>query len=175
MKEIIKLIVLGFFLLSCSAKDERADATGSFEATETIISAEATGKLIQFTIREGDEVKAGQVIGFIDSTQLHLTRLQLIQSQKAMLSGRPNTKVQVEALQRELDNAILDKKRIENLVKGEVASQKQLDDANTRITIIQSRIDAQKSSLSTSTTTLNEQAQTIGLQLAQVEDQLRKC
>jgi len=175
MKEIIKLIVLGSFLVACSAKDEMPDATGSFEATETIISAEATAKLIQFEIREGDEVKAGQLIGYIDSTQLHLTRLQLIQSQKALLSGRPNTKVQLEALQRELDNAMADKKRIENLVKGEVASQKQLDDANTRITIIQSKIDAQKSSLGTSTTSLNEQAQTIGLQLAQVEDQLRKC
>jgi HlyD family secretion protein len=175
MKQLIQLTTLGFLLFSCSAKNETADATGSFEAIETIISAEANGKLLQFAINEGDEVKAGQLIGYIDSTQLHLTRLQLQQSQKALLSGRPDINTQLEALQRELDNATADKKRIENLVRGEVASQKQLDDANTRIAVLQSKIAAQKSQLSTSTSTLNEQARTISLQLAQVEDQLRKC
>jgi len=128
-----------------------------------------------FGINEGDQVKAGQLIGYIDSTQLYLTRLQLLQSQKAVLSGRPDINTQLEALQRELDNANADKQRIENLVKGEVASQKQLDDANTRIAVLQSKIAAQKSQLGTSTSTLNEQARTINLQLAQIEDQLRKC
>jgi HlyD family secretion protein len=175
MKQFIKLTALGFLLFSCTTKNDMADATGSFEAIETIISAEASGKLLQFAINEGDEVKVGQLIGYIDSTQLHLTRLQLLQSQKALLSGRPDINTQLEALDRELDNAMADKKRIENLVKGEVASQKQLDDANTRIAVLQSKIAAQKSQLGTSTLTLNEQARTISLQLAQVEDQLHKC
>jgi len=175
MKRLIKLSALGFLLFSCTAKNETADATGSFEAIETIISAEATGKLLKFDINEGDEVKAGELIGYIDSMQMHLTRLQLQQSQKALLSGRPDINTQLEALQRELDNATADKQRIENLVKGNVASQKQLDDANTRIAVLQSKIAAQKSQLGTSTSTLNEQARTISLQLAQVEDQLRKC
>ena len=175
MKQLIQLTTLGFLLFSCTKKNEMADATGSFEAIETIISAEANGKLLLFGINEGDEVKAGQLIGYIDSTQLYLTRLQLLQSQKAVLSGRPDINTQLEALQRELDNANADKQRIENLVKGEVASQKQLDDANTRIAVLQSKIAAQKSQLGTSTSTLNEQARTINLQLAQIEDQLRKC
>lgn len=175
MKPFFKLTTLGFLLFSCTAKDEPADATGSFEAIETIISAEANGKLLQFDISEGDEVKAGQLVGYIDSTQLYLTRLQLLQSQKAVLSGRPDINTQLEALQRELENANADKQRIENLVKGEVASQKQLDDANTRIAVLQSKIAAQKSQLGTSTSTLTEQARTISLQLAQVEDQLGKC
>jgi HlyD family secretion protein len=175
MNQLIKLAILAFLLLSCTAKNEMADASGSFEATETIISAEANGKLLQFNASEGEEVKAGQLMGYIDSTQLYLTRLQLLQNQKAVLSGRPDIKTQLEALEQELDNATADKQRIQNLVKGEVASQKQLDDANTRIAVLQSKIAAQKSSLGTSTTTLNEQARTITLQLAQIEDQLRKC
>ena len=175
MKQLIQLTTLGFLLFSCTKKNEMADATGSFEAIETIISAEANGKLLLFGINEGDQVKAGQLIGYIDSTQLYLTRLQLLQSLKAVLSGRPDINTQLEALQRELDNANADKQRIENLVKGEVASQKQLDDANTRIAVLQSKIAAQKSQLGTSTSTLNEQARTINLQLAQIEDQLRKC
>src|SRR4051812_4480900 len=110
MKQFIKFTVLGLLLFSCSAKNDTADATGSFEAIETIISAEASGKLLQFTINEGDEVKAGELVGYIDSTQLHLSRLQLQQSQKAVLSGKPDIKTQLEALESELENAKADKK-----------------------------------------------------------------
>lgn len=171
----IQLLVLGTLLFSCKNNGLDNDASGTFEATETVISAEAAGKILAFDIDEGDILAAGQTIGYIDSTQLYLTKLQLQQNQKAILSGRPDTKVQLEALQKELDNALSDKQRIENLVKGNVASQKQLDDANTRIAILQSRIAATKSSLTTTTSTINEQSNTVAIQLASVEDQLRKC
>ncbi|HEV8514286.1 MAG TPA: efflux RND transporter periplasmic adaptor subunit [Cyclobacteriaceae bacterium] len=172
---IKKLVFIGLLAFSCSSEKNNADASGSFEATETIVSSETTGKIMRFTIAEGDEVKAGQVIGIIDSTQLHLNKLQLLQNQKAILSGRPDIKTQLESLERQLETAISDKKRIENLVKGEVASSKQLDDANSRVTVLQSQIAAQKSILTSNTSTLNEQARTVSVQLALVEDQLRKC
>ena len=171
----IQLLALSTLFLSCKNNGLENDAAGTFEATETLISAEAAGKIMAFDIDEGDVLAAGQTIGYIDSTQLYLSKLQLQQNQKAILSGRPDTKVQLEALQKELDNALSDKQRIENLVKGNVASQKQLDDANTRIAILQSRIAATKSSLTTTTSTINEQSGTVAIQLASVEDQLRKC
>jgi HlyD family secretion protein len=171
----IQLLALSAILFSCKNNGTDSDASGTFEATETVISAEAAGKILAFDIDEGDVLSAGQTIGYIDSTQLYLSKLQLQQNQKAILSGRPDTKVQIEALQKELDNAISDKQRIENLVKGNVASQKQLDDANTRIAILQSKIAATKSTLTTTTSTINEQSGTVAIQLASVEDQLRKC
>ncbi len=171
----IQLLALSTLFFSCKNNGLENDASGTFEATETVISAEAAGKIMAFDIDEGDLLTAGQTIGYIDSTQLYLTKLQLQQNQKAILSGRPDTKVQLEALQKELDNALSDKQRIENLVKGNVASQKQLDDANTRIAILQSKMAATKSSLTTTTSTINEQSNTVAIQLASVEDQLRKC
>ena len=171
----IQLLALSTLFFSCKNNGLKNDASGTFEATETVISAEAAGKILAFDIDEGDVLTAGQTIGYIDSTQLYLSKLQLQQNQKAILSGRPDTKVQLEALQNELDNALSDKQRIENLVKGNVASQKQLDDANTRIAILQSKIAATKSTLTTTTSTINEQSNTVAIQLASVEDQLRKC
>ena len=171
----IQLLALSTLFFSCKNNGLENDASGTFEATETVISAEAAGKILAFDVDEGDVLTAGQTIGYIDSTQLYLSKLQLQQNQKAILSGRPNTKVQLEALQKELDNALSDKQRIENLVKGNVASQKQLDDANTRIAILQSKIAATKSTLTTTTSTINEQSGTVAIQLASVEDQLRKC
>jgi HlyD family secretion protein len=171
----IGLIAFCITLFSCGKGEDTNEASGTFEATETIVSAEANGKILALNINEGDQLVKGQKVGFIDSTQLHLSKMQLKQSGKAILSGRPDSKIQIEALQKELENAVKDKKRIENLVKGNVASQKQLDDANYRIAIIQSKIDALSSQLSTTTNNLNEQSSTVAIQFAQVEDQIKKC
>ena len=160
---------------ACNKNDDGSDASGTFEATETIVSAEANGKIMALAVDEGDMLKAGQVLGYVDSTQLHLQKLQLMQSRKAVLSGQPDIRTQLAALEDQLQNAITDKGRIENLVKGNVASQKQLDDANTRIAVLRSQIAAQRNALNTASTTISEQGSTIGVQLRQVEDQLAKC
>ena len=172
---IIMISLFALLLVSCKNKNNQCDASGTFEATETIVSAEANGKILELNLDESQLLKQGQQIGYIDSIQLHLTRLQLMQNRKAILSGRPDVTTQIESLQKELENAMSDKKRIENLVKGQVASQKQLDDANTRVSVLQSKIDAQKSILNTTTSTLTEQGNTVEFQLGQVEEQLRKC
>src|SRR6187431_1732188 len=163
-RNLIQYLAIATLLFSCNTENDRADASGSFEAVETTISAEAGGKILLFNISEGELLNAGQSIGYIDSTQLYLTKLQLIQNRKAILSGRPDVKTQLESLEKELSNAIDDQKRIQNLVKGEVASQKQLDDANTRVAVLQSRIDATKNSLTTSSTALTEQGNTVEVQ-----------
>src|SRR5690348_6651693 len=175
MKKLITPILFLCVFASCNNNTKDHDASGTFEAVETIVSAEASGKILQLNLNEGDELKQGAKVGFIDSTQLYLQRLQLLQNKKAILSGSPDVKPQVEVLQKELENALADKKRIENLVKGEVASQKQLDDINSKIAVIQSKIAATKSELGTRTSSINEQSNTVQVQLAQINDQLRKC
>lgn len=171
------LIVVGLLpaLLSCRKSGLQHDASGSFEAVETIISAEVTGQILALKVEEGQQLMAGEVVGQIDSTQLYAQKLQLMQSRRAVLSGRPQTAVQVEALRKELANAVLDRDRAANLVKGGVASQKQLDDANAKVQTLEARVSAQQSSLGTTTTSLNEQARTVEAQLAIVNDQLANC
>jgi HlyD family secretion protein len=168
-------LVLLLSILSCKEKANNYDASGSFEATETIIAAEATGKILQLNIDEGQQLDSGQLIGFIDSAQLQLTRLQLMQSKKAILSSRPESKTQVEALRTELANAVLDRNRTAKLVEGGVASQKQLDDADAKIATLQSKIAAQESSLQTTTSSITEQGNTVNAQMNEITDQLKKC
>jgi len=174
-RNIIISLLLLLGLNSCDDKGLSHDASGSFEAVETIISAEANGKILQLSIEEGQELNVGQVIGHIDSTQMYARKLQLLQSKKAILSGRPQASVQTDALKKELANAILDRDRTENLVKGGVATQKQLDDANAKVITLRARINAQESSLQTTTSSLNEQAGTVDAQLTEINDQLKKC
>jgi HlyD family secretion protein len=174
-KQFAFVTIITLILTSCRNNENDFDASGSFEAVETIISAEANGKILSLKLNEGDELNTGQIVGYIDSTQAVLMRDQLMQSQRAILSGRPQVKVQLEALQKELDNAIMDRNRIANLVKGDVASQKQLDDADARITTIKARIEAQKSSLESTSTSLTEQGSSVTAQLNLINDQLKKC
>src|SRR6187401_2790529 len=170
---LFTLIIL-LTVMSCG-EDDNHDASGSFEAVETMISAEVNGRILQLNVEEGHELNAGQVVGYIDSTQLHARKLQLLQSKRAILSGRPEAKVQTEALKKELANAITNRDRTEKLVKGGVATQKQLDDANSAVATLQAKINAQENSLQLTTSSLNEQASTLDAQLIELDDQLKKC
>ncbi len=177
IKLMKKLLVLSSLcvLVGCRSDNITEDATGTFQATETIISSETAGKILELNVEQGQELKAGQAVGCIDSTQVYLASKQLEQNIKALLRGRPNIQIQVEALKNELAVAESDRKRIQNLVKAEAASQKMLDDASARVTVIQSKIEALESNLGTNTGTINEQAEALTIQLLQLKDQLKKC
>lgn len=175
MKSYPIYLLVALFIFSCNNKNNTFDATGTFEATEVIVSSEASGKLLVFNLEEGQVIGSGEKIGAIDSTQLYLTKLQLRENQKAVLSGKPDIQMQLEAIRKEIENTRAEKARIENLVKGNVASQKQLDDINTKLAVLESRLAAQQSSLKTTTSTLTEQSNAINAQMAMVQDQLKKC
>jgi HlyD family secretion protein len=171
----IAILLLAMALASCSNKNNLYDASGTFESTEIIVSSQATGQLMQFSVNEGDTLHPNQPVGYIDSTQFHLTKLQLLENKKAILAGKPDVQSQIDATQKQIDNAQLDQQRIGNLVKGGVATQKQLDDVNAKIAVLQSQLAAQKSSLGNTTSTLNGQSSAVIAQLALVNDQLKKC
>ena len=175
LNRVLFLLSLPIVFFSCKEEKHVSDASGSFEAIETIVSAEANGKIMQFAVNEGDTLNEGQFLGYLDSTQLHLNKLQLLQSRKTILSARPDVQVQLKSTKRELDEAMLDKTRIENLVKGGVASQKQLDDINSKIAVLNSRLEAQQSSLRTTTVNIDEQGNNVYTQLSILDDQLKKC
>lgn len=170
----IGLLLAGVCFTACGVQ-EHNDASGTFEAVETIISSEASGKLLSFTVEEGQELKEQQLVAIIDSSQAYLNKLQLLQQQKAILSAKPSVQVQLEALRKELSTAEQDRDRIKNLLGGEVASQKQLDDASARVEVLRSRIEAQESVLNTTSSNLNEQAATVNVQMELANLALSRC
>ncbi|WP_026210419.1 HlyD family secretion protein [Flexithrix dorotheae] len=176
MKPLFSIIILlSTHLFSCVEEESLADATGVFEATEIIVSAEANGKILSFDINEGDLLKKDNIVGLIDSTQLYLTKLQLKASKNAVESGKPDVRTQIEATEREIAKQEREKERVKKLLAGDVATQKQLDDIEAAIEILESRLKSQKSSLNTNVTAIDAQSKTIDVQIAQVEDQLEKC
>jgi len=163
------------FLSACDKNQHSFDASGSFVAVETIISAEATGVLKKFDVREGQTLRAGQNIGYIDSMQLHLKKKQLEAQVTALLGKRPNIPVQLSALQEQLRTVEKEKTRIVHLVKGDAATPKQLDDINAEIEVLKKQIAAQQSSLAISSDGIGKDVVPLQVQIEQIEDQLSRC
>lgn len=177
MKTNPLLLCFSSLLLLGSCKSDKAsfDASGSFEAEEILISSEVNGTIKELTIEEGQTLKAGQYIGYIDSVQLYLKKKQLEAQIDAVLSKRPDVAVQLAALKEQLKTAEKEQKRISNLVKADAATTKQLDDINASIELIKKQTEAQRSSLDISSEGIGKETVPLGVQVEQVNDQLRKC
>ena len=178
MKRMTKIGIYGmavWMLSACGNGTPDYDATGTFEATEVIVSAEAAGKLLQLEVEEGTRLKAGEEVGLVDTVQLYLKKLQLEASMKSVESQRPDLAKQIAATKQQITTAQRDKKRVETLLAAGAANQKQLDDWDAQVTLLQRQLIAQESSLMKSTNSLTEQGNSVSIQVAQVEDQLNKC
>ena len=178
MKRIIKIGVWGVTLLLMSACGNRLpdyDATGTFEATEVIVSAEASGKILQLKVEEGTRLKMGEDAGLVDTVQLYLKKLQLEASMKSVESQRPDLTKQIAATKQQIATAQREKRRVESLLAAGAANQKQLDDWEAQVALLERQLVAQESSLRNSTNSLTEQGNSVAIQIAQVDDQLNKC
>ncbi|GHT41898.1 membrane protein [Bacteroidia bacterium] len=182
MKTLVKtgkLIALSIIIcqlsISCGGNKTAYDASGSFEAEETVISAEVAGVIRQFDIAEGQVLAAGQAIGYIDSTQLYLKKKQLQSQIRSLLGKKPNIAVQLSALQSQLKTAETERARLEKLVAGDAATPKQMDDINAQIEVLKRQIEATKSSLDISSAGISNDAEPLQIQVEQLDDQLAKC
>ena len=162
-------------LTSCGVSKEDYDASGTFETTEVLVSAEGTGKILSLNVQEGQTLAADEMVGTIDSMQLFLRKRQLITTEKSMQVRRPDVKKQIAAIEQQIETAKTERIRVENLLKANAANQKQLDDINAQISVLVKQLDAQKTTLVTTNQGITDDSEGIRLQVAQIEDQLKKC
>ena len=136
MKKILGIAVTCFIFASCSNSNGDFDASGTFEATEVIVSSEANGKIMDLNLLEGQSLKAGEVVGYIDSTQLYLKKLQLQANTKSVRSREADITKQIAATKEQIAKAETERKRNENLLKSNASTQKQLDDIDSQIKVL---------------------------------------
>lgn len=172
---IIGLMVTLTALTSCSEEEKTYDATGTFEATEVTISAEQNGALMRFDVNEGDSIIKGKQVGIIDTVAFYLKARQVGATKQVYASQRPDQSKQVAATREQLAKAREECERFAALVSEGAANQKSLDDAQSQVKVLEAQLEAQLSSLNTSTNSLNAQMSTTDIEKLQVIDQLRKC
>lgn len=174
MKQVILLNFVLLFLAACNRGDGDFDATGTFEATEILVSSEANGKIMELNIEEGDRLDAGALIGYVDSTQLSLKKMQLSAGLRSVDIRKPDIRKQIAALEQQIATARTEQQRMENLVKAKAGNQKQVDDIVNNIKYLQKQLDAQYSTLNKTTGGADAEAEGILYQIMQLDDQLQK-
>jgi Multidrug resistance efflux pump len=90
------------------------------------------------------------------------------------MARMPDAPSQLSTISEQLATANREKQRVENLLKADAATKKQLDDINAQIDLLKKQYDALQKSLNVSTRSLQSETLPLKAQLDQVEDQIKK-
>jgi HlyD family secretion protein len=162
-------------LISCNNRDTDFDASGNFEATEIIVSSEANGRIIELNIDEGSILEEGQQVGFVDTIQLKLQKERLAASYGAVRSRKADIPKQIAAIDQQIANLDVEKKRAEKLIESSAGNTKTLDDINAQIKTLKKQRAAQLSSLESGNSSADKEGSAIEVQIRQLNDQLNRC
>ena len=167
MKTNLFLIIPALLLTACNNKSDQADAYGNFEATEVIVSAETSGRILKFDLTEGSEIERGSEIALIDTTMFHLQKAEIDAGMKGVRTRISTINAQNDILTQQIDNLRVNIARIENMLKDDAATKKQYDDLSGQVAVLEKQITAnntQKASIAAELSvyeskkaTLNEQ------------------
>ena len=125
---LLTTLSVSALLFSCSTGNGDYDATGSFEATEIIVSSQANGRILALNLNEGDQLQQGQTVGVIDSTQLYLQKMSLLSNARGVRAQQPEIRKQTASIQEQIRTQEREKARVQRLLDSTAASRKQLDD-----------------------------------------------
>lgn len=170
MKRQMLFFATTALLVACGSNDVKYDASGVFEVTEVVVSAQATGEIKSLDLTEGCTLEAGQVVGSIDDTQLQLQRTQLDSEKKRVAAGQDQAHAaqdqaraaqrqtaaqqrsadtrrldldrQVGVLQQQIINLRHEESRFRNLLAKGAATQKQVDDITQQIAVVERQLAA---------------------------------
>lgn len=173
----------------CKNGESNSDASGTFEADEVIVSSELAGKILSFNVQEGLQIPKDSVVGVVDAKNISLQQEQVEASIKALNEKTSNVQPQVQLLQNQLavqqsqlNNLQHEKTRIENLLKADAATGKQLDDikyqidvAGKQIAVTQQQINVQLNNTSTQNRSILSEADPLKKRVAQLQDQVQRA
>jgi HlyD family secretion protein len=180
------------------AREVEPDAYGNVEATEVVVGAEESGRLLSFTAKEGDRLTAQASVGTIDPTQLELQRQQVEAQRSATAARVAEIAQQIQALQAEREAARAQRaalnaqhevarrayERTQRLYAQQAATAPQLDQAEREVRTLAEQIKAQDRQTAAlgeqidgaraQQATVRQQVAAADAQVQQVGDRIRK-
>lgn len=181
-------VLAGSALTACNGNGNGHDASGTFEADEVVVSSLGNGRILSFNVEEGSVLKKDSIVGLVDPSDLSFQKAQVEESIKALGEQTMNVEPQIQLLenqlqvqQSQLDNLLHEKNRIENLLKQDAATPKQLDDMNAQIDVVKKQMDVtkqqinvQKNNVATQNRGILSQGKPLEKKAAQIENLLQK-
>ena len=170
----VRIGLFALLLVACGGQNNKIDASGVFEATQVVVSAQASGTIMEFNLAEGALLEAGQRVGYIDTIPLHLKKQQLLANILVVESRKSNIPKQIAAIQAQIVTQNRELQRFENLASAHAANQKQIDDIKASIVVLEKQLAAQIEVLQNSNRTIEQERLALEIQVMQIEDQLIK-
>lgn len=170
----VQIFVLVSSLLAvsaCSSEIPSADAYGNFEADEITVSAQVSGQLLEWNFSEGQQVSKGDILGLIDTTSIHLQKRQLSAQMRVLDKSKASISAEGAVIQEQVASAKRELNRVEELFKGQAATQKQRDDAESAVRLLDRRLEA----LQTQRARLSAEGEVLTVQFDVLQDQLKKA
>ncbi len=171
MSKFLILLMAVTAFVSCNDDTQKADAYGNFEAEETMVSAEANGKILWLDIEEGLVVEKNLTIGLIDTIMPALQLKEVVAQGERIRANIKSIESQSNIIKQQKENLLIDLNRIKNLKSSGAATQKQFDDVTGGLQVIEKQIEAnevQKLAIITELKVLNTKKMLIN-------EQLNKC
>lgn len=168
---LLGLLAVLIMLSACNKGKDQPDAYGSFEATEITISSLANGKILVFDVMEGQLLDSGQLVGYIDTTDLHLKKLQIMEQKNATGSRKDDLAAQIAVQEQNRVNILVEKDRVVRLLKDGAATQKQLDDITSSLNLIEKQVASIKSQFRG----IEDQIGSTEQQIAQVRESIKNA
>lgn len=169
MKTRLLILAAAVILTGCSNNSDEADAYGTFEAAEVIVSPETSGRILRFDAGEGSEMEAGAEIALIDTTMFHLQKAEINAGMKSVRTRMNTIDAQNEILRQQIANLNVNISRIENMMKDDAATKKQYDDLTGQAAVLEKQIAAnntQKASVAAELSVYESRKATIAEQIA---------
>lgn len=181
--------VLLLLAISCNNSENKFDGSGTFEADEVIVSSELSGKILSLNVEEGASINKDSIVGFIDAENVSLQKEQVEASIQSLNDRTANVAPQIALLQNQvtvqesqLSNLAHEKQRVENLIKADAATGKQLDDINAQIDLIKKQINVtrqqmnvQRSAVATQNRSILSESKPLSKRAAQLVDQIKRA
>jgi putative ABC transport system, lipoprotein len=173
MKKILHPIVMALMFSACNNTPDY-DATGIFEATTVTVSAETSGKILSMDIDEGDSIRKAQNIAVIDTALLVLQQKQLNSQRLSAENSSPDIAAQATALRTQIAHQQHECNRLSRLLADGATTQKQYDDAQAHLNMLNGQLTALLSTLGKNRTSISDNAVAIYYQSQQIEEQIAK-
>jgi len=168
MKTRSLIIIAAVIFTGCRNGADEADAYGNFEATEVIVSAETSGRILKFEVTEGTDIDKGSEIALIDTTLFHLQKAEINAGMKSVRTRISTISAQNDILNQQIDNINININRIENMLKDDAATKKQYDDLAGQVAVLQKQVAAnntQKTSVAAELSVYESKKATLNEQL----------
>lgn len=189
LKPFYLMAISAGIMVSCNKNGNSNDASGTFEADEVVVSSMVPGKIISLNIDEGSMLAKDSIVGQVDPTDLSLQKEQVeatIQSLNDQTqTAAPQVKLledQLAVQQSQLDNLQHERIRIENLLKQDAATGKQLDDINAQIDVVRKnmnvtrqQINVQENNIATANRGVLSRGKPLQKQAEQIQEQMNKA